>query len=70
MDHAKDNPEVLEGNTKAFLPEPYKTHILEGVIGLHDVPDKILGKAKLEGEADYYQKKIIVAEMRHHKNRR
>jgi len=54
MRYWSNNPELYDEIATNALPEPWKTQVLNDEIELSDVPDKILYKARLEGERNYW----------------
>lgn len=64
MSFGSDNPELVEKFTIKYLPEPWKTRVIEEEIQLTDIPDRILFKAMDEGMADYQATLIDAAVMR------
>lgn len=56
-----NNPELLDEITIQNLPESWFSRVSSDEITLQDVPDDVLTKAMLEGEAEHWASKADAA---------
>jgi len=64
MSYWSHNPELLDEITTNFLPEPWKTKVLEGEILCSDIPNEILLPVVTKAVEDYWGSMIDEATMR------